>query len=333
MTRLRAAVLGLGVGEQHIHGYRSHPECDVVAVCDFADDKLAMARERYPELRATREANEILDDPGIDVVSVATYDNFHRDQIVRAIERGKHVFVEKPVCLSVAEAEDVRAALKAHPGVRLSSNLILRRSPRFLELREQIQAGEYGRLYYLEGDYNYGRLHKITEGWRGRLDFYSVVYGGAIHIVDLLLWLSGERVTEVTAFGNAIASGGKFRFADLVASLLRFESGLVAKVTANFGCVYPHFHSLAVYGTRATFVNGLDRALRYDTRDPEQPPRAITTPYPGVAKGDLLYSFIEGIRRGTDPLVTEEDVFRTMSVCFAIEQATHERCAVPVRYL
>jgi len=62
-----------------------------------------------------------------------------------------------------------------------------------------------GELFYLEGDYNYGRLHKFTTGWRGEIPFYSVTYGGAIHLIDLLIWLSEGKVSEVIATGNKIA--------------------------------------------------------------------------------------------------------------------------------
>ena len=50
-------------------------------------------------------------------------------------------------------------------------------------------AGDYGRAYYVEADYNYGRLWKLTDGWRGEIPFYSVVYGGAVHMIDLVCWL------------------------------------------------------------------------------------------------------------------------------------------------
>src|SRR5207244_3826116 len=114
---------------------------------------------------------------------------------------------------------------------------------------------------FLEGDYNYGRLHKIVDGWRGKLPYYSVVHGGAIHLIDLLLWLTGERIVEVTARGNQIASrGSSFRNHDFVVALARLENGSLAKISANFGCIHPHFHAVNVYGTRATFQNGWPNA-------------------------------------------------------------------------
>ena len=334
MSKLRAGIIGLGVGEQHIAGYQKHPQCEVVALCDCDQRRLADARRKYPAMQHYSNADDLLADPRIDVVSIASYDNDHYGQTRSAILAGKHVFVEKPFCLYPEEAQALRILLNDHPQVLLSSNLILRQVPRFVELRRLIAAGELGELFHVEGDYNYGRLHKITEGWRGRLDFYSVVYGGALHMVDLLLWLTGDRVVEVSAVGNAIASrGSQFQFDDLVVALLRFESGMVGKVSANYGCVIPHFHGLTIYGTKGTFINGPRDAQLYHSRDPGQSPRTITDEYPGLHKGALVYDFVESIVSGGAPLVTMEDVFRSMSVCFAIEQARDRGRAVEVEYL
>ena len=159
----------------------------MTALCDIDENKLHEVSQRNPGRRISTKPNEILEDPTIDVVSIVSYDDAHRDQVLKAIENGKHIFVEKPLCLNQQEFEDISGALKAHENIRLSSNLILRRTPRFIELRKRITQGELGDIYYLEGDYDYGRLHKLTEGWRGKIPFYSVVYGGAIHLIDLIL--------------------------------------------------------------------------------------------------------------------------------------------------
>lgn len=334
MEKLKVGIIGLGVGEYHITGYQSHPACEVVTLCDFAGDKLVRAREKYPDLRLTPYADEVLEDPNIDVVSIASYDNYHCEHILKAIDQGKHLFVEKPLCLFEHEAEQIRVRLSDKPYLRLSSNLILRMSPRFRLVKKMLDDGDFGQLFYVESDYNYGRMSKIAEGWRGKIDFYSVVYGGAVHIVDLLLWLTGDTVEEVVAYGNHIASAGTaFRYNDFAVSLLKFRSGMLAKVTANFGCVMPHYHSLTLYGTRATFMNGPQQGTLFTSCDPNSSQQAITADYPGVHKGDLIYSFVQSILGEAPALVTTEDVFRTMSVCFAIEAAMQQQRAVSVRYI
>jgi predicted dehydrogenase len=316
---MRAGVIGLGVGEQHALAYGDR----LAAVCDLDESKL----ERFDGVRTTTDAAEILDDPSIDVVSIASYDSDHHEQVMRAIENGKHVFVEKPLCQTEDQARAIAVALRERPELVLSSNLLLRASPRFEALRGWIGAGRLGRIYHLEGDYDYGRLWKLTEGWRGDLDTYSVTLGGAVHLVDLLLWLTGDRAVRAHAVGNRIATEGtKFRFDDLRVALLELESGAVAKVAANFGCVHPHYHDVKVFGTDATFVNGLETATLW-TRDGAEP---VDTPYPGVRKDALIGSFLDAVEHGTPPAVTAADVFHVMATCLAIDRAAATGEAVAV---
>lgn len=334
MRRLRAGVIGLGVGERHAEALAANADCELVALCDQDAEKLAHVARRFPGVRALQKDVELLDDPTIDLLCIASYDDVHFTQTMRALDHGKHVFVEKPFVVHEHEARAVRKQLEKHKDLRLSSNLILRRSPRFLDLHQRIGRGELGRLYHLEADYNYGRLEKITKGWRGQLDFYSAVHGGGVHVVDLLMWLAGDRIVEVSAIGNAIASAGSgFKNFDNVVAVVRFAGGAVGKVGVNFGCVMPHFHPVEIYGTQATFINGRECAWLYTARDPQTAPVRIETDYPGVHKGGLLASFVNAILGRGPADVSEEDVFASLSVCCAIERSAHSGAPVKVDYV
>ncbi len=331
--KLKAGIIGLGVGEQHIAGYNAHPQCEVTRVWRVADERLEQVLARHPGLKAARNADEILEDPEIDVVSIASFDDHHYDQALQAIRNGKHAFIEKPICLYKDQAQAIRSLLKTRPEIKISSNLILRLSPRFKRIKRMIEQGEFGQLFSVEADYLYGRLEKITEGWRGRLDFYSVIYGGGVHAVDLLLWLTGDRVEEVTACGNQIASqDSQFKYNDCVTAILRFKSGIVGKVSVNFGCVHPHFHPVNIYGTKATFKNEYEGGRIFYSADPEKKPETMPEAYPGVPKGALLYGFVESILNGKEAGVSADDVFKTMAVCFAIEKSAAKGKPVRVEY-
>ena len=339
VIRLNAAIIGLGVGERHISGYEADPRCQVTALCDIDENKLHEVSQRNPGRRLSTNPNEILEDPTIDVVTIASYDDAHCDQVLMAIENGKHIFVEKPLCLNQQEFEDISGALKAHENIRLSSNLILRMTPRFIELRKRITQGELGNIYYLEGDYDYGRLYKLTEGWRGKIPFYSVVYGGAIHLIDLILWLTKSRVQEVFALGSRkVTEGTAFRHYDLVSALLKFESGssnsdgMLAKITANFGSVVPHHHKLSVYGTEGTFNQGHTDATYFHSRDPSADVEQVIDPYPGAAKGDMLPSFVKSLLDGTPAEISEKEVLDAMSVGLAIEKSLETKKLEQVNY-
>lgn len=330
--RLRAAVIGLGVGEQHVEAYDAHPACEVAVICDRDPVRLAAVHERIPRAAATTDADSVLADPAIDVVSICSYDGDHADQVTRALERDKHVMVEKPICVGEQEADRILAALRAS-GRRLTSNLILRRSPRFRRFRTMVQEGALGELFFAEADYLYGRHVKLTHGWRGDLPFYSVVYGGGVHVIDLLRWFVGSEVVEVFSCGTNIASRGtKFRFDDCVTTLFRFENGCVGKSVSSFGCVRPHFHAVQLQGTRGTLVNGDEAALWYRSADPAAAPARIEDAYPGVSKGALVHEFVDSLVAGTEPPVSERETFRTMDVCFAAQRSLESGRPMPVCY-
>lgn len=325
-TQLGAGIIGLGVGERHAAGFESHPDCRIVALCDIDPAKRAMAAARWPEARIYDRAESLIDDPDVDIVSIASYDDAHYAQLCRTLDAGKHAFVEKPICTTDEELADIRARLARRPDLNISSNLILRKAPRFADLKARVERGALGRIYYLEGDYDYGRLQKLDGTWRGTTPGYSVVLGGAIHLVDLLLWLMAGRVpVEAMAMGNRIASTeARLTFApnDLMAALLRFDDGAVAKVSANFGCVRPHFHRLSVYGTLGTFENGPEEGRYWSQRDPGVQPERASLPYPGAAKGDLIPGFVDAVLGRTPSEITTAEILTCMTVCMAIERAS-----------
>ena len=336
VPKLNVGVIGLGVGEQLARAFERHPDCRLLALCDANEAKLASVGEKFPAARRYATADALIDDPDIQIVVVASYDQDHARQILRALDRGRHVFSEKPVCTSLADAKAIRAALDRKPHLRLSSNTILRMSPRFRALKENIAARDMGDIYYAEADYNYGRLHKLTEGWRGQAPDYSVMLGGGIHMIDLLLWLMGGKVVEVSAYGNSSAgksAGSSFAGNDLVVGLLHFNDGSIAKVAANFGCIFPHFPRLIVYGTKASYEHGLPYAARYVSRDPAVPPERVMDEYPGMGKGDLIPSFVDAVTGRGKAIVNEQDVFAALSVCFAIDRSITSGRREAVEYI
>jgi predicted dehydrogenase len=87
---------------------------------------------------------------------------------------------------------------------------------------------------------------------------------------------------------------------------------------------------LNVFGTEKTFVNDIPDAKLFTGDDPKKDVAVINTPYPGIEKGDLLPEFIDCIRHGTKPLIDETDIFKVMSVCFAIWQSVETKRHVTV---
>jgi predicted dehydrogenase len=329
---LGAATVGLGVGEQHARTLVATGACALRWVYDL---DAAKSQRLAGELgaKAADDYDEILNDRLVRLITLASYDDAHCEQAIAALAAGKHVFVEKPLCRSLDELERVKVAWR-ESARHLAANLVLRGAPLYQWLRSAIAAGELGEIFAIDGDYLYGRLEKITGGWRKDVVDYSVIQGGGIHMVDLMLWLTGQRPASVTAAGGAIAARGTaFRYNDFVGATYRFESGLVGRITANFGCVHPHQHVLRVFGTRATFIHDDRGARLQESREPSAPSRPLDlSPLP-PSKGALIPRFVQSIVGGCDGAAETQHEFDLMSACLAADRAVASGGAEKVPYV
>lgn len=318
---LRCAVLGLGVGEVHARAL-VEAGCELRQVYD-PDAHKAWEVATAHHCLAAQHVEDIFDDGAVDLVVIASPDDMHARQVLAALKAGKHVFVEKPVCLTVHDLRRIHRAWSAHGGrVKLLSNHILRAAPLYQRVKADVDAGRLGTLYALDGEYLYGRLEKITNGWRGQIPDYSVFLGGGIHMADLMLWLAGERPVAVRARGNALCSHPhRLGFNDFAVAELVFPSGMVGRLAANFGCVQPHQHVLRVYGTKGTVLYDDAGARTYTSRSPETPHTPLAeSPHP-EHKGALLMQFVRWIAEDKDLAPMTQEVFDAVSVCLACDKA------------
>ena len=330
--KLKIGVIGLGVGEQHVIGYQRIPNVEVTDICDIDPSVLKIVGDRNDVPNRHQNYKQITENPNIDVVSIASYDNCHAIQAISALENGKHVMIEKPLALKRHEAEAILRA-QQDSGRFLSSNLVLRKSPRFQELKNWIAKGYFGEIVTIEGDYLHQILWKLTQGWRGEMEFYCVTYGGGIHMIDLMRWLLDEEIIEVCGMSNKkLTRGSKFNFDDTVSNLLKFKSGTVGRTTSNLGAQRPQIHGLSVYGTEKSFINDTPHAKLFHG-DNSEDIEIVETNYPGIDKFGLLPDFISSIRNGDEPEVSAKDVFRVMDICFACYESLKAKKTVNVDYL
>ena len=333
--RLGVAVVGLGIGEQHARAYQTIKNCQLRWLYDVEREKAEYLAEQLGEGMPARTFEQILQDPEIKIVSIASYDDAHGDQVIAALEAGKHVFVEKPLCRTSAELQAIKRVWGRHRSmVKLSSNLVLRAAPAYQWLRQKMRAEEFGSLYAFDGEYLYGRLEKITQGWRKSVSDYSVMQGGGIHLIDLLLWTTGERPLSVFAMGNRICTRQTaFRSSDYVAATLRFESGLIGRISANFGCVHRHQHVVRVFGTHATFVHDDAGSRLHLTRDPTATAAPVALPPLPMSKGALIAPFVSAILTNENLDTHTQTLFDALSICAACNESLRTCSEVEVAYI
>jgi predicted dehydrogenase len=332
--KLGVAVVGLGVGEQHALAYSRLRECALRALYDLNPQRVDEVIARIGHGAPAKNFAAILADAEIEALSIATYDDAHCEQVEAALRAGKHVFVEKPLCRSLEELRSIKKIWLSRESLKLAANLVLRATPLYQWLRKTIEEGVLGEIYAFDGDYLYGRIEKITEGWRNRVDNYSVMQGGGIHLLDLMLWLTRQKPAHVTAAGNRICTAGsKFRYHDFVASTFQFPSGLIGRITANFGCVHRHQHIIRVFGTRGTFIYDDMGPRLHASRDPALAAAPVNlSPLP-ESKGDLIPAFVHSIIEKDDTRPQTQHEFDVISSCVAADLALATMKSQPIEYV
>jgi predicted dehydrogenase len=214
---LRVAVVGLGYwGPNLARNFAAIEGCELAYCCDASEAARARLAPIFPGTRLTADLDELLTDPALDAVAIATPVPTHAELAVRVLQAGKHCFVEKPLAQSVQDAERVVAAAEAAGGVLMVGHL-LEYHPGVRKLKELAETGELGdEIYYIYGNrLNLGKL---------RADENALWSLGA-HDVSVLLHLAGEEPREVVAHGEAYVRDG---VEDVVFCFMRFPSGLAA---------------------------------------------------------------------------------------------------------
>ena len=150
-----------------------------------------------------------------------------------------------------------------------------------------------------------------------------------------MLWLSGKKVSSVSAVGNNLAaSKSHFDGLSVTSSNIGFEDGSTAQITSNYASFTPHHHKLCIYGTNGTFEQSHLGAAYFWSRDPNEKSESVSSPYPGASKGDLLFNFIDSILdEKTLPLISAQEILDATSVALAIDQSIRSQSRQTVNYL
>jgi predicted dehydrogenase len=241
--QLRIGVAGLGYwGPNLARNFAAIPGCELAWLCDSSADARERVGARHPGARLTGDLDEMLADPLLDAVVLATPVPTHAELAVRVLEAGRHCFVEKPLAQSVADAERaVRAAEDS--GRVLMVGHLLEYHPGVQALKQLADSGELGdHIYYIYGNrLNLGKL---------RADENALWSLGA-HDVSVVLHLADEEPWEVAAHGESYVRDG---VEDVVFCFMRFPSGLSAHLHLSW--LDPHKERrFTVVGSRrmATF--------------------------------------------------------------------------------
>jgi predicted dehydrogenase len=257
---LNVGFVGLGHnGVAHIEAHLRLGRSRVAALCDRDPGRLAEIGARFGVSRLCRSSEELCGLEHVRAVCINTGDADHVAPFLHALERGKHVFVEKPLANA---AEDVRvmveAARRADPGLKVAVGYILRFNPVFEAVHRLCSDGSLGTITFMEADYIHNLLYQAGQvdaatGSNWYLENEKPMVGGGSHPLDLLRWFSGQDVLDVAGYSNRIAFPA-MRHDDCTVALYRFSGGAIGKVAALYSPrrEMAPFYNLRIYGTRGT---------------------------------------------------------------------------------
>jgi len=242
-------VVGLGYwGPNLARNFDALPSATLRWCCDADEAIRARYAAQYPATRFTAKLDDLLDDPELDAIVLATPVPTHGTLAVRVLEAGKHCFVEKPLAQSVADAEAAVAAAARTERVLMVGHL-LEYHPAVTRLKEIADAGELGSIHYIYSNrLNLGRL---------RADENALWSLGA-HDISVILRLADEEPHDVSARGEAYMRSG---VEDVVFAFLRFPSGLAAHL---------HLSWLDPHKERRFTIVGSRRMATFDDMDLER---------------------------------------------------------------
>ncbi|UUZ61966.1 Gfo/Idh/MocA family oxidoreductase [Polaromonas sp. P1-6] len=269
---LRVGIAGLGrLGQRHAEAlaFRTR-HCQLVAACSPSASERAFAGEQLGVERLYEDFDAFVADPALDAIVLATPTTLHASQAIAALEAGKHVFVEKPLALNVADCERVLAVAQRHPAQVAMVGFVRRFDPSYVSAQSTIAAGEIGRPFLVRSqtcDQN------DPEGFFVR---FAPTSGGifmdcSVHDIDLARWMLGKpRALRAFATGTIALHPALAEFGDVDngMAIVEFEGGARAVLYASRTMAHGHETSTEVIGTTGKLIVGehaaRDRVVRSD---------------------------------------------------------------------
>jgi predicted dehydrogenase len=243
----RVAVAGLGHwGKNLVRNFDDLTE--LRALCDVSPETREEFARRYPNARVTEAFGELLEDPTVDAVVIATPVPTHYSLAKQALEAGKHVFVEKPPAMRGDEMEELLELAEARRLVLMPGHLLLYH-PGLAKVKELVDTGALGEVACVYGNRQNLGVIRSNE---------NALWSLGVHDLSVILWLLGEEPTEAVAHGMDYLQKG---IEDVVFCFLRFPSGKVAHM---------HLSWLDPHKMRRMTVVGREKMVVFDDMELER---------------------------------------------------------------
>ena len=260
MKKYNVGVIGYGwVATAHIPAINASTQAQVTAVYSSRAQNAAELSAKYGgKIAGYTDLGAMLADPTIHAVSICSYPHQHADHIVAAAKAGKHLIIEKPITLTLADAHRVAAAVKA-AGVKACVCFECRFSSQMLATRAVIDQGLLGKLHYGEVDYYHG-----IGPWYGQFRWNtsqesggSSLLSAGCHAMDALRLCMGSDAESVTSQSTVSTNAifAQYKYPTTSVSVVRFANGALGKCASVIDCLQPYYFHTHLVGSEGSLLD------------------------------------------------------------------------------
>lgn len=335
---MKYALIGCGrISPNHIEAARNN-KLDFVAMCDVLPQAMQEKSDKFglESVHRYTDHREMLEKERPELVAIATESGKHAAIALDCIEARCHVIIEKPIALSIADADAIVRAGR-EKGVVVSANHQNRFNKSVQYIRKALEAGRFGKLSHGAAHvrWNRGRSYYDQAPWRGTwAQDGGCLMNQCIHNIDLLRWMMGDEIEEVMAYTDQLEHP-YLEAEDLGLALVKFSNGAYGLIEGTTN-VYPQNleETLYLFGEKGTakaagtsdniieewrFADGLDDPETVKAEFSEDPPNIY-----GFGHTPLYADVIEAIETGRSPLVDAEAGKRALELVLAIYKSAAE---------
>jgi predicted dehydrogenase len=333
------ALVGAGLfGERHAQAYQRHHAVDFASVCDLNGERAQHIAKTYGARSWTTNLQDVLADPAVHAVSIATPDAAHRDVAIAAAKAGKHLLIEKPLATTIADAEAIVSAADT-AGVTLMVDFHNRLNPPMVAARQAIQRGEIGTPAYV-----YARLSNTIAvpqdmlSWAGRS---SAMWFLGSHMVDIVGWMLDDNPVHIYAAKHeGILKAKGIDCPDLHVATMRFAKGTL--VVLEHAWILPRSHStvkdlkVEILGSEgALYIDGShNRTFEQYTASKGTFPDMMVPPFGPRLTGfvlDAVAHFVDAVTDSKPVLATGQEGVANTRIVSAIIEAAERGVAMDYR--
>ena len=333
-NQYKVGVIGYGwAATAHIDAINATAQGNVTAVYSSRElNPTELKAAHGTDIKPYQSVDDLLADPQIDVVSITSYPNQHRDQAIAAAEAGKQLIIEKPLALSLADCYAIQDAVK-EAGVKACVCFEVRFISQFQSTKKIIDEGLLGDLHYGEVDYYHG-----VGPWYGQYRWNTTKENGGssllsagCHALDALLMCMDDEVVSVSSL-NAQSSHpifAKYEYPTTTVTIVHFASGKVGKVASVIDCFQPYYFHTHLVGSEGSLLDNKIYSNKLHLRDKAwaELPMALADsgdvadhPYQ-----DQFQSFFDALDESKDmPFTSLDESMKSFEVIFAADKSAEE---------